>query len=277
MSFVLSKIFWAITQPSNSIVLALVISCFVGCTRHAVVSRRLVMVCTSCLVILTLLPVGQWLALPLVKRFPKAEEMPATIDGIVVLGGAFDSQSSLASGDVELGDAADRVVALVALARRYEHAQLVYAGGIGHLAGNHELPSELARRFYRDQGLDLERVVFEGTSRNTWENALNVQALIGRRSEESWLLVTSAIHMPRAVGVFRRLGWEILPYPVDYRLDPLDQRSTYFGRLVQPNVAASLSEFDAAAKEWMGLAAYWLMGRIDSVFPSREMPPMPVR
>ena len=270
MSFILSKVLWAITQPSNFIVLALVISCVLSCTRHAVWGRRLAAVCTSCLVILTILPIGQWLALPLVKQFPKAEDMPTTIDGIIVLGGAIDSQSSFASGEVELGDAADRVTTLVALARRYENAQLVYAGGVGHLVGNHVQPSELARRFYRDQGLDLERVIFEGSSRNTWENAVNVQDLIGRTSEQSWLLVTSAIHMPRAMGVFRRLGWDILPYPVDYWLDPLDRRSTYLGRFVQPNVAASLGEFDAAAREWVGLAAYALMGRVESVFQSRE-------
>ena len=274
MSFIASKIFWAIAQPSNFIVLALVVSCFFSCTRRAVLGRRLAAICTSCLIILTILPIGQWLALPLVKQFPKAKDMPTTIDGIIVLGGAIDSESSFASGDVELSDAADRVTTLVTLARRYENAQLVYAGGIGRLIGNHVQPSELARRFYRDQGLDVERVIFEGSSRNTWENALNVQDLIGRPSNQSWLLVTSAIHMPRAIGVFRRLGWSVLPYPVDYRLDPLDQRATYLGRLAQPNVAASLGEFDAAAKEWIGLAAYWLMGRIKSVLPPRKEPPM---
>ena len=274
MSFILSKVFWTITQPSNFVVLALVMSCFLSYTRHAVWGRRLAAVCVSGLVILTILPVGQWLALPLVKQFPKADDMPTAIDGIIVLGGAIDSESSIASGEVELGDAADRVTALVALARRYENAQLVYAGGIGRLTGNHLQPSELARRFYLDQGLDVGRVIFEGSSRNTWENAVNVQGLIGQPSAQSWLLVTSAIHMPRAMGVFRRLGWNILPYPVDYRLDPLDQGATYLGRLIQPNVAASLGEFDAAAKEWIGLAAYWLMGRIESVFPSRNPPPI---
>ncbi len=267
MSFVLSKLLWALAKPSNVILISMAVACLYSFSRRPAWGRRLAILCTIWVMAITVLPVGQWLALPLVMHFSKTQELPPEVDGIIVLGGAFDSLSSTVSGAVELNEAADRVTALVALARRYQEAQLVYAGGIGNLTGSRVQPAELARRYYRDQGLDPERITFEPLSRNTWENAVNVQDLIGQRPGETWLLVTSAIHMPRAFGVFQRLGWDVLPYPVDYQLDPLDQTSTYLGRIIQPNVAGSLGEVDAAAKEWLGLVAYWMMDRTDHILP----------
>lgn len=67
--------------------------------------------------------------------------------------------------------------------------------------------------------------------------------------------------MPRAVGVFRRAGWSITPYPVDYRTTGQLELAFEF------DVAGRLSELDLAAKEWVGLAAYRLTGYTDSLFP----------
>jgi uncharacterized SAM-binding protein YcdF (DUF218 family) len=78
---------------------------------------------------------------------------------------------------------------------------------------------------------------------------------------QRWLLVTSASHMPRAVGVFRQIGWPVIAYPVDYRT----AGGASIGTL--PNVSRRWLEFDDAIRAWIGLIAYWLAGRIASPFP----------
>jgi uncharacterized SAM-binding protein YcdF (DUF218 family) len=60
-------------------------------------------------------------------------------------------------------------------------------------------------------------MTFEANSRDTWENAVFTRDLVKPKPGETWLLVTSAWHMPRSVGIFRRLGFDVIPYPVAYR------------------------------------------------------------
>jgi uncharacterized SAM-binding protein YcdF (DUF218 family) len=76
-----------------------------------------------------------------------------------------------------------------------------------------------------------------------------------------WLLVTSASHMPRAVGLFRKAGWPVVPWPVAYKTghSPKVQLTREFGD--------KFMHFDWAAHEWVGLVSYWLMGRTDALFP----------
>jgi uncharacterized SAM-binding protein YcdF (DUF218 family) len=88
--------------------------------------------------------------------------------------------------------------------------------------------------------------------------------LVKPRPNEIWLLVTSAQHMPRAVGVFRKIGWPVIPYPVDYRSvadEPLSNRL---------DVAGNLVRLGDAMKEWMSLAAYYALDRSDELFPSPD-------
>ena len=86
--------------------------------------------------------------------------------------------------------------------------------------------------------------------------------MIGPRRDETWLLVTSAQHMPRAVGVSRKIGWPVIPYPVDYRSvkdEPLRDGL---------DVAGNLVRLGDTMKEWIGLAAYYALDRSDELFPS---------
>ena len=66
-------------------------------------------------------------------------------------------------------------------------------------------------------GLAAGRVIYEERSRNTSENAEFSLAIARPQPGETWLLITSAFHMSRAVGSFRRAGWNVVPYPVDFR------------------------------------------------------------
>ncbi len=261
MSFIVSKLAWIVLMPSS----------LLGCLLLlGVLLRRwwLVRGVVALLVLLVALPVGLWLHLPLENRFPRPAEPPARVDGIVVLGGAQEQDITNARGVLALSRNGERLIEGVALAERYPEARLVFTGRTGVLGGG---PSEqVVNALYVDLvGFDAGRVIHEDRSRNTWENALLTQEMVQPGPEEIWLLVTSAAHMPRSMGIFRRLGWEPVPWPVDYQTE---------GDLVWPqrySPAARLDELDMAVREWLGLLAYRLMGRTSALFPEPWPEPRP--
>jgi uncharacterized SAM-binding protein YcdF (DUF218 family) len=105
-------------------------------------------------------------------------------------------------------------------------------------------------------------VILEDQAGSTYQNAVLSKALASPAPGERWLLVTSASHMPRSVGVFRQVGWPVIPYPVDYRT------SGGIVALVVPNVAQQWREFGHAVKSWVGLVAYWVTGRSSALLPA---------
>ena len=206
------------------------------------------------------LPVDAWAIRPLEDRFPQVTAYPERVDGIVVLGGAIDDLTSRDRDTPTLNSAANRMTTFVALARRYPSARLVFTGGSGDIGQGVSNEAEYARILLEQLGLPPERVLFEGASRTTRENAVNTAALVAPRPGELWVLVTSASHMPRAVGVFRRAGWTVLPWPVGYQ--SRDRVAAW-----PQSLGHRLAVLDWAAHEWIGLLAYRLRGWTDSVFP----------
>jgi uncharacterized SAM-binding protein YcdF (DUF218 family) len=137
----------------------------------------------------------------------------------------------------------------------------VFSGGSGALFPDGSLERDVDERFMTLMAADGVRVVYEDRSRNTWENARYTRELVEPTGGEVWLLVTSAAHMPRSVGIFRRIGWPVVPWPVDYRTS---------GGVTLMGLAAGdrLGQLDAATREWLALAAYHLMDRTDALFPA---------
>jgi uncharacterized SAM-binding protein YcdF (DUF218 family) len=212
---------------------------------------------TACLI----LPVDSWAVRPLEDRFPAVTVPPDKVDGIVVLGGAIDDLTSRDRGTPTLTSAANRLTTFVILAHRYPQAKLVFTGGSGAIAQGVSNEAEFARILLEQLGLPPDRVIFENTSRTTWENAVNSEALVKPQPGENWILVTSASHMPRAVGVFRKIGWSLLPWPVGYQSrDHLTDHPQSMGR--------KLEVLDWAVHEWIGLTAYYLQGRTSAWFPA---------
>ncbi len=209
-----------------------------------------------------LLPLHIWVQMPLEDRFPRPAEAPARVDGIVVLGGAVEQDLTEARGIPALNGAAERMTEPVVLMRRYPEARLVFTGGQGALLHGGLTEADVAREFWAGMGVPPERMLFETAARNTHENAVLTRALAGPRPGETWLLITSASHMPRSVGVFRRAGWRVVPWPVNYR--------TGHGLNVWYNASlpVRLGEFEWGTREWIGMVAYRLLGRTDAVFPA---------
>ncbi len=212
---------------------------------------------TACL----LLPVDQWAMRPLEDRFPPVSDPPAHVDGIIVLGGAIDDQTSLDRGTPTLNAAANRLTSFAILARRYPEARLVFTGGSGAVRQGVAAEAPFARELLTQLGLRPDRMTFESASRTTWENAIDVGALVHAKAGETWVLLTSANHMPRAVGVFRAAGWRVLPWPVGYRT-----RDHVWA--FPQSLGTKLDGLDLAAHEWTGLLAYWLEGHSSALFPA---------
>jgi uncharacterized SAM-binding protein YcdF (DUF218 family) len=188
---------------------------------------------------------------PLENRFavPSAMAMPSHV-GVVVLGGAFQNPTLYkAHGQVPLGESAERMTVPVGLLRHHPKLTLIFSGGDGRLLGTGVTEAQLAQVFYQEQGVDMTRVLLEGGSRNTRENARQVAALLGPRCQEPWLLVTSAWHMPRSMTEFEAVGCRVTAYPVDFR-------TTQSTPLTEYSLARSLMLWQTALHEWLGMAVY---------------------
>jgi uncharacterized SAM-binding protein YcdF (DUF218 family) len=261
MFYYTSKILWALAQPSNLLVLVVATALITLLLRRRRLALWLLCPATAALIAIGLLPLGQGLLLPLENRFPAPAQPPDQVDGIIVLGGATDLVVAQGRGVVEFSESAERNIAMIELAERYPDAKVVFTGGRDEILGTEISEADVMREFARRHGLD-GRVIFEDRARNTYENAVLSKALAAPRPDELWLLVTSASHMPRAVGVFRRVGWPVIAYPVDYRT------SGEIGLLARPDAAQGWVEFDQAVRAWIGLVAYWLSDRTDAPFPA---------
>jgi uncharacterized SAM-binding protein YcdF (DUF218 family) len=264
MFFFLSKLLLWLLQPLSLVILGLT-AALVAFRRGAPrMAMRLVAACLGLIVITGILPLSTALILPLEERFARPTIAPGEqITGVIVLGGAEDARISQARGQATLGDSGERMTAAMNLAYLYPQARIIFSGGATEIVAKSSFGADAAAMFFREQGLDLRRLTLEGRARNTHENAVFTKALIAPKPGERWLLVTSAFHMPRSMGCFRAAGWDVLPWPVDYRTEGRSE-------LWQPhlNPADGIRMLEFAVKEWVGLVAYRVTGRTRDLFPA---------
>ena len=229
--------------------------------RRPGLARSLLALDLLALVALAMLPIGSLLLVPLEERFLPPATLPADVAGIIVLGGSFDLDVSTARGSPALNGAAERITAAVALARRLPRAPFYFSGGDNRLRPGVGREADFAKAIFLDLGVAPERLILEPDARTTYENAARLAKLLHPAPGQQWLLVTSAAHMPRAMGAFRRAGWSPTAYPVDFRSDG------EFA-LREPHLLPELANLDAALHEWVGLVGYRLLGYTDELVPS---------
>lgn len=264
--FTFSKVFGAIIQPLNAALILLLVAAVLAWMGKWRAGRALLTIVVAGLFAVLVLPIGSWLLLPLEQRYPQLEPLPATVDGIVMLGGAQQPRLTHAHGQPAMNGRAERMTTFLALARRYPEAKLVFSGGSGDVTNQQIGERETVRLFLEQQGFDADRVVYETKSRNTFENALHTQALVPRKPGETWLLVTSAADVPRAMGVFAALGWTMIPVPCDYEALPFD-KTAEAGWTPSFSLLESMAAIDHALHEWAGLLVYYVTGKTDRLFP----------
>jgi len=207
-------------------------------------------------------PLGDALLLPLSERFAPWQANGRVPAGIIVLGGAINPDISAARGSAELNAAAERLSVVAQLAKTYPQAKIVFSGGNNRLRGHGAREADIAGTLLESFGIARERLVLEDASRTTSENARQSKARLNPGPGEVWLLVTSAFHMPRAIGVFRASGFDVEAYPVDFRTRGWSDAWRPFHR-----VSDGLHRLDTALHEWAGLVAYRLTGRTSVLFP----------
>lgn len=228
-----SRILEPALGAGNLVAIVMIVLFVICATSRRALIRNCAIAGAVMVAILLLLPVGSWALTPLEQRFPRAE-LPGSVDGILVLGGG--------------GDNPERFLAVAPLAREFPHARVVFS----------DIDANAGRTGFRRLGLDPARTLIEGRARNTWENLSFTYALVKPRMSGNWIVVTDAYHIPRAMGVAGKLGWRVIPWP-----------SGYHGGLANVSLqfADNLGKLDTAGHEWLGLLAYWAMGRSNELFP----------
>jgi uncharacterized SAM-binding protein YcdF (DUF218 family) len=261
--FVLSKTLGVLLLPTNFLIVLALVGALLSLTRFARAGRRLMITAIALLAVAAFSPLGNLLLYPLESRFPAWDAAQGAPDGIVVLGGPIDPDLSLAHGVPVIRTAPDRVVAAAVLARKYPNARIVYSGGSSSLISNEAREADYAATLFESLGVDKARLIMDRASRNTYENAQFSRQLAAPKVGERWLLVTSAYHMPRSVGLFRKAGFAVAPYPVDWHVGRDSADIFAFTQFSTDGLVRT----DIAVREWLGLIAYWLAGRTSALFP----------
>ena len=263
MFFVLSKTLGFLLVPSNLIVAAGALGLGLIFSKRRRMGRWLLACCVAALLICGFLPIGALLLLPLETRFSPWNPDTGDPAGIIVLGGGLDPELAAARGTPAMGSSGARIVVAAELAYRYPKARLVYVGGNASLRPVALSEADVAEDIFRNLGVREDRVQLERNSRNTDENVRFVVKLVNPKPCERWLLVTSASHIPRSIGLFRKAGFSVEPYPVDWGTSGWSDIYKF-----QTDLISGLVLTDRATHEWLGLIAYRLTGRTDELFPS---------
>jgi uncharacterized SAM-binding protein YcdF (DUF218 family) len=260
--FILSKLVWGVLSPSNLIVWLMSLSALMLLLNRIQLAKWILIPTAILSLTLLIYPVSDAVIHPLESRFQKPETLPQTIDGIIVLGGGEELKLSLDWQTAEMGNGGDRFVAAAILAKAYPDTPVIFTGGSGLLnAPDVRINIPIARNLLSAVGIDQHRLIIESLSRNTIENFSYISPLLPQR-QGRYLLVTSAFHMPRAIGVARQQGINVIAYPVDYRGNSAQFRQYDF------DLFSHLQVLEPALREWIGLTVYYWTGKTSSWFPS---------
>lgn len=204
-------------------------------------------------------PVGRWMITTLENRFEAVdlEDIDRdSFDGFILLGSALYKQASASSDRYILAPTAGALFEAAALFRKFEDKRIIFTGT--------PLEAKHAEHIFSGMGIDKNRLIIESNSKNTKDNAKNSYALVNPDPSSRWLLITNAFHMPRSMGLFRKMGWNVKALPVNYlTTGKYDTLSCLLG-LDRQNLAA----YSVATKELAGLFNHYIEGASDALFPS---------
>lgn len=253
----LSKFLNLLAQPLNAVALLLVLALLRG-RRAKWAGQRLTLGALLLLLLIGLQTLPDALLGPLEDQSP-AIALDADLSGyagVIVLGGALEpGRLSALHAQPLLNGSAERMTTAVTLVQRNPGLRLVFSGGEGELFGSGPSEATRAALFFASLGIPATALTLETRSRSTFENAVYTHALPSIDTQQRWLLLTSAWHMPRALGTFRKAGWNVTPFPVDYRTAGTTPLTTY-------NLADGAERWELLLHELIGMASYRLLGRM---------------
>lgn len=242
---------WFLLAPLNMAVIlicAAMLCLHLGRRKYA---TRFGMATCAVLIVFAVLPIGYFLTKALESRYSSPETMPKNVAGIIVLGGIADTDIGLSRGTPQLGDSSDRLIQFANLATRYPRAKLVFTGGTSSGTGTPE--ADMALDALKSIGFNPRgRLLTENASTNTYENVKNAKEIANPKDGETWLMVTSAYHMPRAMGAFAANDWIVTPIPTDYRTGGDSAKNSFLENITLSHISI---------KEILGTIAYGLTGK----------------
>lgn len=261
MFFTLSKVFWFLASPDNLLLVALLAAAALSFFGRGDWSRWILRAVALAAFLIATVPAGAYVIAKLENRFPADPPLPARIDGILILGGVINPPLSADRMSPQIGSAVERITVGAELATRYPDAKIIFSGGSGDPFNPEMREAHYAPPLFEQLGLGRERILYDDQARNTAENAEIMLKLAKPAPGDNWLLVTSAFHMPRAVGTFRQAGWTVIPYPVDFSTARMPDFGLTF------SLRSGLGSLQLAIHETIGLIVYKITGRSDSWFP----------
>ncbi len=265
--YLASKAAWVAFSPANLLLAWIAAGVFLLVLGRGGWSyrwgKRLAMTGTVFALLLWFVPFGHWALAVLEERIPQPKPLPSEVAGIIVIGGSESENIAATRGELYTNFTnMNRLVVMKMLAEKYPSAQLVYAGGTTRPQTHKQKRQADIAKAVLDVMMDGKRkITYERNSRTTLENAINAKAMVGDRVKQPWLLVTTAWHMPRALGTFRKQGWNVVPMPADYYTEG------QFQPLWQPDFAKNLMALYIVGKEVIGMGAYYYAGHTDALFP----------
>ena len=191
------------------------------------------------------------------EDFIKPSKYPVQqLKGIVVLGGSFNSGlQSKERNEVLLNSSAERLTKVLEIYNKNPKILILFTGFSGELKPQGWSESDMAKKFFLEQGVRLENLIFENKSRNTFEN-INYSKDIIKNYKGTWGLITSASHMPRSYFGFKRQGLILEPIIVDFKTGT----SPIFW--ISFNIGSGLSNWSTLLHEVVGISYYKITGKI---------------
>ena len=261
--FYLSKYIWILISPDSLFIILLSICLLLFLLKQVKKATFLLGFLTFFTLFISFFKVGDWMLYPLESRYQHNPDLPEQVDGIIVLGGSILPDLSVEWQQLETNQSHERLSSFLQLAQLHPNARLVFSGG--NASTNRDRPTEAqtAETYFLKSGISSERLFIDNKARNTAENASYSKQLVNPKSSETWVLITTAYHMPRAVGVFCQHNWKVIPYPVDHQTLP--------SKLYQPqySLIGHANNLVLASHEWLGLLAYYLNGKTHQLLPAQ--------
>jgi uncharacterized SAM-binding protein YcdF (DUF218 family) len=184
-------------------------------------------------------------------------------EAIVVLGGATKS-ATWPRPTVDLSEAGDRVIYAAQLYFQKKAPIIILSGGRIDWRGSGSPESADMATILTSIGVPAAAIIQESDSLNTYQNAVNVRKILEARRIKKVLLITSAMHTPRSLKIFKRQGIDVIPTPTDFlvsqgELEELTNtpKAAILNLLPDTN---NLNQFTSALKEYIGIFIYSLRG-----------------
>ena len=264
MHYFLSRSMGFFAVPSNTVAAFAGLGLLLLILRH----RRAATVsglALAVLLIASLSPFGNMLFTPLEQRFPYSAYPDQPVDGIIIIGGSYDTVSHSYESDIVLQEDTKPVSVVPDLARRYPNAKIIFSGGTSDTSNPGLSEAAIVKQIFVSWGIPADRILTEDQSQTTEENARFSARLLQPTAQSRWLLVTSSYQMPRAMGAFRKAGFDVWAFPAG-------PRTHGWQDFWWPSSTATdnLRRVDLAIHEWLGLVDYRLRGYSDEWFPGPQ-------